>query len=142
MKISPILAYSSKFNILKQNKILHSATIGNSRDIQNVDFSCAVPFLSSSNYKYKAISSKVQNYSLTGCQYENTDEFAELYVNKLNSQLLTIEKKDVENLINRIKLKTKAPDSLIKEVLYNLTVLSGYSAINYFGALAKKYSTV
>ncbi|MBQ8475854.1 hypothetical protein IJ531_02215, partial [bacterium] len=54
---------------------------------------------------------------------------------------MTIDKKDVENLISRIKLKTKASDDTIKEVLYQLTLFSSYSSIDYLGEIAKEHFT-
>ena len=141
MKISPVLIYSPKVNVLKQNRTVKSSIIDRVSDIQNIGFSCSAPFLGSLSYEYKPISSKKQNYGLIDGQYRNIDEFSELFSQKLNSQLLIIENEDIENLINRIKLKTKAPDNLIKEVLYNLTLLSGYNSIKYFDNLSKKFST-
>lgn len=110
------------------------------RNVSPVSF-CPSFYGFQTEYSYRPVSSKRPYLGLLNCNYENLDEFSKLYSDKINSQLMTIDKSDVEALIQRIKIKTGAHESTIKEVLYNLTLFSSYKSLDFFESLCGDYST-
>ena len=90
---------------------------------------------------YKPVSQTEPNYNLLNCDYCNIDEFAELFAQKVNSQLRTIKPSDVQALCERIQDKTGADFNLIYKVLYQLTLFSGYDTINFLQKIADNYLT-
>ena len=94
--------------------------------------------LVSKQYTYKPIASVKPNFEPVG-HYDDLDKFAELFAQKINSQLMIPTEEDIENLINRVQFKTKASRKTIKEVLYDLTAFSGYRAFNELSKTVKKH---
>lgn len=94
------------------------------------------------NYTYKPISPLRPDFEILNCEYEDIDEFSELFAEKINSQLMTPTKKDIENLIKRIKIKTNADEKTIKEVLYELTQFSSYNSLSSIEKMAKNEDTL
>ncbi len=99
-----------------------------------------VPFMGD-NYSYKRISRLESNFSPLYCDYSNPAEFSNAFAEKIDSQMLSVDEKDIENLVMRIKIKTGADEGLIREFLYRLTEFSSYDTINIFQDIAQKYST-
>ncbi len=99
-----------------------------------------VPFMGD-NYSYKRISRLEPNFSPLYCDYSNPVEFSNAFAEKIDSQMLSVDEKDIENLVMRIKIKTGADEGLIREFLYRLTEFSSYDTINIFQDIAQKYST-
>ena len=83
------------------------------------------------DYDYKPVSS-VKPITTPVGHYDNLDKFCELFASKINSQLLVPSENDIANLISRIKSKTNAPDSLIRQVLADLSAFSSYKSLGAF----------
>ncbi len=77
---------------------------------------------------YSPITSTEPAYSPCCNNYNNTDEFADKFEKKLNSELQNPSIEDINKLISEIKLQTGADDKLILETLFRLTQFSSYKS--------------
>ncbi|MBR2068991.1 MAG: hypothetical protein IJ877_04430 [Candidatus Gastranaerophilales bacterium] len=136
MRISPVSIYCPKISSINFKKN-HIQPIENKILKDNFQMS----FLGIPPYRYSPVSSKISTCSVLNCDYSNQDDFCELFSDKINSQLLTPSKKDVELMILRLKAQTGADEETVHRVLYELTALSNYSAVDYFSEICKKYNT-
>ena len=100
-----------------------------------------VPFMGD-NYSYKRISRLEPNFSPLYCDYSNPAEFSKAFAEKIDSQMLSVDEKDIQNLVTRIKVKTGADEGLIREFLYRLTEFSSYDTIDVFQDIVQEYSTI
>ena len=100
-----------------------------------------IPFFGSCNYSYKPITSKKPNFDVLNCDYSSLKEFPELFAKKINSQLMTIEQKDIDSLIQRLKISTGADEDLIIKVLDGLTQFSNYDSIDFLQSVCEKHNT-
>lgn len=91
------------------------------------------------SYQYKQISSSKTTENLSG-HYDNLDKFCEIFVNKINSNLLAPNEKDIETLILRIQNKTNADAETIRSVLYNLTAFSSINSFLSIFKIIKEYN--
>ena len=71
-------------------------------------------------------------------EYDDIKTFSSSFVEKIETQLMNPTVEDIEKLIQSIKRKTKAPDELIKEVLYRLTQFSSYDSLKIIEDEVKK----
>ena len=96
------------------------------------------PFLGvKKNFSYKPIASLKPIKEFIG-NYDDLDKFSELYAKKINSNLLIPTEDDIENLVLRIQVKTKASKNQIRNVLYNLTCFSSYRSFDELSKAAKE----
>ena len=127
VKITPFHFYINKPKNLSTKSYSDTKSEINFKGISNAY--CADFDINKPKYEYKTIASVKPIYEPIG-EYNDLDEFSELFAQKINSQLLAPTEDDIENLINRIQFKTKASRKTIKEVLYNLTAFSGYKSFD------------
>ena len=109
------------------------------QNITEIPSGYPVPVFIQHTFIHRPISSKIPNYEPLNCDYNNLDEFSERFSEKINSQLMTIDKKDVESLINKIQYRTKADLQIIKNVLYKLTIVSSNHMLYMLSGASKKF---
>ena len=137
MKISPVGFYPLNYSQKPHKDVQNYKT-------ENVNFTKNTTpfFVLPRNYSCRPISSLVPCYDVLDCNYSDINEFSSLFCQKINSQLMTISKNDIENLIQRLKTKTKAPKETIEKVLLGLTQFSSYKSLDIFQKYIEKYETI
>jgi len=142
MKISPVYPIDSFVRFVKSNDVnLKTRNIcfqepKNELPKIPVEYFYSKNKIKPQNYSYKPVSSVKPITSMIG-HYDDLDKFCELFAAKLNSNLLIPSENDIANLISRIKSKTNAPDSLIRQVLADLSAFSGYKSLGIFNSFIK-----
>ena len=109
-----IAAIRKIFNYIGISKVKDKNEPEVSKKVQSsepVTVSYPAPLINSS-FAQRPISSKCPIYEPINCDYSNLDEFSVKFSEKINSQLMTIEIKYIENLILRLQLKTKASPTM------------------------------
>ena len=133
MKISPVILLNPRFDVIKTGKNTPEANKNQYPNSLLISYPkefyfCDKNKTQQQNFEYLPIGLKKASNELV-YNYENLKKFSKLYAQKLNAQLMPIEKQDIEKLIDDIKKATNADLKTIKEVLYSLTLFSSYNSL-------------